>query len=359
MSKKYTILVCGYGKIGTIKAALWRQLGAVVYVYDKSVASVGRAQKDGYVADSLERLSSRGLPQNCIIDISVPAGWHIAALRDALRVCGDCPAVLIEKPIASRPEELAELQQLRQESGDMPTLFLDESYYVSQGLAKMKAAIQERVAASSIARIDVDFFKNRVLDVYAGRFTDEYLGAYGVEVSHMLACLKYLGFDQGRLVKNQYYTNVLDESASEGVLCEYKLKDVSIRLTEILGPFRIHHETGDFLPHADPAPVRRVVIAFRDGSNMCLEFDPVPGIQRYRSRLTTTVNGATQSELIADSHLQNMLKCVLNYPDKHMPTDVQRLAGIETAIQEARKLFNLRRSAEVIQPTATTLQMVG
>jgi predicted dehydrogenase len=187
---KFPVLVVGFGKIGAIKSEIWKSLGAEVYVYDVSPSANKRIIEAGYTPFTL--LDDTTIKE-LIVDISTPAAKHATALDWALSTLSVCPRIiLLEKPLVSSEAELAVLLDVLKSNPDvnLQHIFVNESYYASTALRKVKELVGE--SGESIQGLTVDLSKNRIMDNDNGRFFDYELGAIGIEMPHMIAIAQYM-----------------------------------------------------------------------------------------------------------------------------------------------------------------------
>lgn len=336
-----SVLVVGYGKIGSIKSGIWRRLGFRVIVVDKELKQLMAARQEDFEAYThIDKINSETLDGVLITDISVPAGHHGQTLSDALNKASNCRVALVEKPIVSSKSEL-NLMKMALSANLGVRVVVNESYYASKGLESLLRYLSNSSAKRT--DISVTFSKNRLPDVRQGRFVDDRLGPYGIEVPHMLACLKYLGYEKANPTKNTWLRNVDDQPGSEGMACDMLCDDTNIRLIESLGPFEIlpNHK---FSPEPMQSTVRMIVVTFDDLTQATLEFDPIPSLPRYHSRLTTK-NGAS---IIADDHMYRMLSRVARYASGDLSAwSTLQPASFEEAAKDNDKLFELSANAVV------------
>ena len=231
------MLVVGYGKIGRVKSFIWSSLGRDVCVYDTSIHKNEQAELDGF------RLFKPDVPfdEDLIIDISTPASCHLGSLRWTFDNIKRHPrTILIEKPLVSSREELKALVKLLSKTDEQlrRRIAVNESYYLSLALDRIIKNIEYE--SSKITKVRMELSKNRLEDVWNGRFVDEHLGPMGIELPHMIAMAQRLGFDPRRfLVRDVSIFQDGNMVHNEGFRLELSHELTSIAMESYLGAFRI------------------------------------------------------------------------------------------------------------------------
>ncbi len=303
-----SILIIGYGTMGNIKAALWRSLGFDVYVHDSSFADHLPRNVQYPVVKSIRQFMMMHASDS-IIDIVTPNGTHIGVLDEVCAAAITSSAVqytvLVEKPFYSTNDERLRFLKLSYDFSNIHVV-VSENYFASVGLRKLYDVIESALSqGKSIAKLEINFSKNRLNDIAQGRFYDEELGPYGIELPHMIACLQYLKFDMKALeLEKNVQVQFSDALHDEGVYIEMNdlSTGASIYLVQSLGSKFIEpNGTND----RDNFTTRYISVDFNDRSRLVLEFDPIVGLPRYTSRITTTSQtGTVQSSLYHDDHLK-------------------------------------------------------
>lgn len=346
----FPVLVIGFGKIGTIKSEIWKSLGAEVYVYDISPSANGRVSKAGYTPFNLNNVASFS---ELIVDISTPAAKHASALEwvlDTLPVNPRC--ILFEKPLVSSRAELIHLQNTLHSHPevDKQHIFINESYYASAALKKVRDLIND--SGETIKEVSINLSKNRISDNDNGRFFDYELGAIGIEMPHMIAIAQYFGLDLSVLAEQsaKLYVDSSRED-NQGVAVRYKDCGVSVDLTSFLGDFKID----DYDEVAENQNVTRMLAIKTNTKLYEVLFDPAPDVPRYHARVTDTnlATGKQQDYLLADDHLRMHLTQFTS--PQH--NEGMEYISLQNSIAICELLFTLRANAlihEIIPSSQTT-----
>jgi len=302
------ILIIGYGKIGRVKASIWKSLGCEVYVYDVKKAAMDSAKSDGL---NLYTDSSK-MVGDYILDISTPAGQHFKSLHWALgHGAGHPKAILIEKPLASTTDECTLFEDfMKTDAGQKfaNKIFVDESYYSSPSLNLLKETIQKN--KEEILSLEIELSKPRLPDRVSGRFFDVELGALGVEAPHMLAILQLLGQNLSSFKPEAVYLFVDEQRIeNQALLLTAQNKGIAISLISYLGDFRV--KGGKLVKNNG---IKRHVKIATNKSHYFLELDPVTALPRMRARLQIKSPENNRRVLIPidDDHLKNHLSYFLS-----------------------------------------------
>lgn len=121
--------------------------------------------------------------------VSTPTHLHLHTLRQILTRTRS-PRVLLEKP-AAIPSELAALDRTLGEHPDARVI-VNNVYANSRVVRHLAGAVRRLSECDPIRRVTIEFTKNRLSDVAAGRFVDNDYGEIGYEWFHMLAILREL-----------------------------------------------------------------------------------------------------------------------------------------------------------------------
>lgn len=361
MSAENSVLAMGAGKATAMHAGVWADLGWNVQAYDANPSRLSpeTMQEDlrlQYEAGHVAVLHSlKQLPNTpAIFDIATSSGSHTDALAEALAATEAAPkAVLLEKPL-DKFEYLSEL--LSGGELDAENVFVNENYNASAALAHMlRLAKAEHAAGNNVNQVYVSFDKNRVPDVLAGRFTDKLLGAYGIEVPHMLAVGLSLAGVQGddplRQVENRYG---LDTDGVEHSEYTYTGLQTSagkeLIIAQGLGPFRMD-EHGRRTPYTfqKGEAIRTATVTFADGRTATATFAPVPELPKFHSKVEwQDTDGEQQEAVFEDNTLRRVigytLECALT---GERPEFTEGLT-VANGIRYARQLHELREGAEVV-----------
>ncbi len=329
------VLIIGYGKIGRIKAFLWKKLGFKVYIFDINNNAEIRALKDGF------KLFDGVIDKDTIVDISSSSGQHFNSLKWLI----DYPLtnlpklILIEKPLFSSDTEnnlYKKLLKTNKQKNLMDRIYLNDSYYESEGLKLLVNSID-----SKIKKIIIELSKNRLHDIENGRFSDEELMSIGIEVPHILAVLQILNIDlkkigdiQSRIFKDS------EKEQNQGTVIKFKNEETTIEISSFLGDFKISDDTIAFANN----DVRKVIIETIN-KDFLLEFDPIKGLPRYHSRLSTNdkQNKVNKVVTIQDNHLvAHMKKLIVGEQNK-------KLTGYDNAEFLARLLIDFKNRSHILK----------
>lgn len=329
------VLIIGYGKIGKIKAFLWKKLGFRVYVFDINNNAGTRALKDGF------KLFDGLIDRDTIIDISSSSGQHFSSLKWLIDYpLTDLPKlILIEKPLFSSDEEnklYEKLIKTNKQKNLMDRIYLNDSYYESEGLKLLVNSIDSRVK-----KIKIDLSKNRLHDIENGRFSDEELMSIGIEVPHILAVLQILNINLKKIVDIE--SRIFKDSEKEqnqGTVIKFKTEETLIEISSFLGNFKISDDTIAFAN----TDVRKVIIETIN-KDFLLEFDPIKGLPRYHSRLSTydKQNKVNKVFTVQDNHLvSHMKKLIVGEQNK-------KLIGYDNAEFLARLLIDIKNRSHTLK----------
>jgi predicted dehydrogenase len=330
------VLILGYGKIGQIKGRIWQSLGRKVHVYDPDERKAAQIEADGNVAYQ----PGQRLGDDLVIDISTPSGAHTSSLAWILAKPELRPrTIFAEKPLVSSLDELAKLEELLATpaaKGIREKIIVNESYYLSSALEYLIGEI--RRLSATVTGVRVDLSKNRLADVSKGRFVDAHLGPMGIETPHMLAMLQALGFDFGDLsiTKSVIFQDPMDVH-NAGFRVDLAKNDIPVVIESYLGDFRVL-DSGKLAPNDG---IVRVLEVTTDKATLRIEFDPVPGLPRYISRVGT--------KEIEDNHLGK------HWAEIHRgyPKELKRYTGVDNALATSQFLLRLRAEAEVVSVPST------
>lgn len=228
-----SVLIMGYGKIGKIKAKIWKQCGINVFVTDVTKTRLESAQADGFrIEKSPSNISYS------FVDICTPSNTHIEVLRRIISDDVRFDRVIIEKPLFNNAYEKHILYELLDNDNSLhERIIVNEQYYRS----KVIKCLQERLSKEKIKRVKITMSKDRNADNKSGRFIDNDIGAYGIELPHILAILDILDkpVNLMALVKNILYIDS-DDKNNQGIYIEYVTKnDTTVVINSFLGDFKV------------------------------------------------------------------------------------------------------------------------
>lgn len=297
MRNPYEVLILGCGTIGQIKAGLWLSLGIDVYLYDTSPVQIDRLLK----TDKRLRRFNQQQSGNFVIDISTPSDQHASSLLWSLENAKNPRVILIEKPICTNTSDKAIINQLLNKHRSTP-VYVNESYFWSSALDWLYDRLH--MTNEKVVSIEINLSKNRLADTRAGRFFDQDLESYGIEIPHSIAILQRLGIDIDELKVdiNKMYRNE-NNSFNQGVhLTLSNASKCIIKIDSFLGDFMI--QAGEKIQNS----LTRWLIVKTDKQNKYhVSFDPVPNEQRFKSVITIN---SLERMILNDDHLRRHLEQV-------------------------------------------------
>ena len=358
-----TVAQIGFGKAGeNLHGGVWRDLGVQRVAYDADPRRLLEVPEGLVVAHSIGDAVLNGGIGVDIVDITTSSGRHAEAMAEAWAALTDNSDVrkpkawLVEKPVASDAAEQDWFDRLLLDI-DREIVFVNENYLASAGVALLEERIAAAAAAGNpLTSVELSWYKNRVPDVLAGRFTDPTLGAYGIEMPHMFAVAADLADAAGAkidldhdLQTNDYHKGIHGIPESEATYTTLTAGGINVRIAQGLGPFTMDAKTGLMVPNDNPGIYRDAVATFADGRTIKLEFDPVQGIPRFNTRVTdTTAEGEATIEVVSDNTLKNLIGALVVFAQTDGRQRSPMLPGIETGLHYASELARLREKAVLL-----------
>ncbi|MGT2686173.1 dehydrogenase [Streptococcus porcinus] len=265
------ILIIGFGKIGKIKADKWLSRGYNVYVKDLKFSSMKLLNKNVNVLDDLSR-------EYFTIEICTPTNDHLRVLKTIVKTYL-YSYISIEKPLCNKLEDLEEMILLVESQPHLSKkVFANEQYFFSKIIEKLLQA--ECFSLDKTKEITIDFSKDRIKDNENGRFLDQEILGYGIELPHIIAVISYLGislekFKKGIFVNTIYIKDL--EKHDYSIEISSCINQMVVKITSNLGSFAIREGK---IKGGDVKTVRRVTI-----DDKIITFDPHPKLERYTSEL--------------------------------------------------------------------------
>jgi len=330
------VIVVGYGKIGRIKAFIWKALGRKVTVYDVTDDKKQQALDDGFTLyDSSQTYG------DLVVDISTPASFHLQSLEWVLENINPLPrGVLIEKPLASDLTEIKAVEALLakpENSTFAQSIAVNESYYLSSALQYVANDIfQNNLEVLSVSS---ELSKNRLDDVANGRFIDKQLGSLGIELPHMIAMVQWLGYNLDDLsIQDVTIYQRGDNPDNEGFSITLQSSSVPIKLESYLGDFRFQDN------QLSPNKMTRTLQVKTNKKDYLVMFDPVEGLDRYKSKIIATLHESNRSETLVldDNHLSRHLEKIHN---NSRDTKIDGLASPANSLRVSELMFELKNAA--------------
>jgi len=325
-----SVLIIGYGKIGKIKAQIWKQCGANVSISDITKKQTENAEMDGFNVDEPSSHTTYNF-----VDICTPSGTHIDVLRHLIWIGSKFDRVVIEKPLFSNILEKNILYQLLDNDISLhEKIIVNEQYYKSKAIQFLR----DKTKNDSIIYLEINMSKNRTADNEHGRFFDHDIGSYGIEVPHTLAILEMLGqsIDGMKLIKNVLYVDS-NNTSNQGVHIEYiSSSGTTVVINSFLGDFKISssNKISD-----NPTTDRHVFIKGK-GFEYRVILDPHPS----HDRLVTELSFGTESTLIRDDMLKENISDIIK----------GNIAGgckLEYTIKQSQQIMSLFNNAKIVTIT--------
>ncbi|MGG0256890.1 Gfo/Idh/MocA family oxidoreductase [Bacillus toyonensis] len=320
------VLIIGYGKIGKIKAGIWKKCGAHVFVSDITEKRMKCAQMDGF---SIEKASTYNF-----IDICTPSSMHIEVLKNIISDGVKFDRVVIEKPLFNTIQEKKTLDELLSNNNSLhEKIIVNEQYYKS----KVIKILKEKLLKEKVKHIEINMSKNRKKDNENGRFIDNDIGAYGIEFPHILAILEMLDqpIDAMKLTRNIQYIDYNDVN-NQGIFIEYITKDYTkIVINSFLGDFKISSNNKIF----DNKIIDRSLVIEGDDFLYKIILDPHPS----EGRLLAELDFGKDSILIHDDMLTENISNVIS---NNIATGCKLQHAIRHS-KQAMSLFNKRNIVKI------------
>ncbi|BAR87567.1 uncharacterized protein KNN_06834 (plasmid) [Bacillus thuringiensis serovar tolworthi] len=322
-----SVLIMGYGKIGKIKAKIWKQCGINVFVTDVTKTRLESAQADGFrIEKSPSNISYS------FVDICTPSNTHIEVLRRIISDDVRFDRVIIEKPLFNNAYEKHILYELLDNDNSLhERIIVNEQYYRS----KVIKCLQERLSKEKIKRVKITMSKDRNADNKSGRFIDNDIGAYGIELPHILAILDILDkpVNLMALVKNILYIDS-DDKNNQGIYIEYVTKnDTTVVINSFLGDFKVSPEN----EVSDNCFIDRSLVIEGENFNHRVIMDPHPSNERLYAELKF----GEESMLIHDDMLRENIFNIIN-------NNIAEGCKLEYAIQQSKQAILLFNNANII-----------
>ncbi|KXY72246.1 MULTISPECIES: Gfo/Idh/MocA family oxidoreductase [Bacillus] len=321
------VLIIGYGKIGKIKAQIWKKCGANVSISDIIKKQIESARMDGFRIDTPSLHTTYNF-----IDICTPSGTHIDVLTHLILMGSKFERVVIEKPLVSNLQEKNKLYQLLDNDASLcEKIIVNEQYYKS----KMIQFLKEKTKNDSLISLEITMSKNRIADNEHGRFFDHDIGSYGIEVPHMLAILEMLdqSIDGMKLMKNVLYVDPNNKS-NQGIHIKYvNDSGTTVVINSFLGDFKIS-SSNKLLPNLTTD--RHVFIKGKKFEYR-VTLDPHPS----QERLVTELNFGAESILIRDDMLKEHISDIIK-------GNIAEGCKLEYAIKQAQQIMSLFNNTKIV-----------
>ncbi|HHQ2480886.1 TPA: Gfo/Idh/MocA family oxidoreductase [Bacillus cereus] len=319
------VLIIGYGKIGKIKARIWKRCGVNVSVSDITKERVECARVDGFNIEKSLRYN--------FIDICTPSSKHIEVLKQIISDGVTFNRVVVEKPLFNNTQEKKTLDELLNIDTSLhEKIIVNEQYYKS----KVIQILQERLLKKKVKHLQITMSKNRKKDNQDGRFIDNDIGAYGIELPHILAILGILGKNVNVMSvnKNILYVDSNDKN-NQGIFIEYVTKDdTKVVITSFLGDFKVSPENKIF----NNKIIDRSLLIEGDDFSYKIILDPHPS----KGRLLTELDFGNKSILMHDDMLSENISNMIS-------NNIADGCKLELAIRHSEHAMSLFNSKNIVK----------
>lgn len=319
------VLIIGYGKIGKIKSYLWSENVSNVYIYDKKIKNISNNDSGFIFLNEILDLKID------YIDISTPSSTHIQVLEEVLSSNIRFEKIIIEKPLFNDSKSHQALLNLLNNYPEIiKKIFVNEQYYSSVAIKELK----EKITMDKVQEIHIEMSKNRLEDTYKGRFFDEDLETYGIELPHIMSVLDSLNvnnFENFEIIKNIHY---IDESNpyNQGLEIKIIYNNISIFIKSFLGDFRINSD------ELEANKITRYInITSRYDQNYIV-FDPHPLRERYISELKINKKNHFIEDNMLKVHIKNIVNDTESLKKKYGVYNVINLNLFILKLYEQRKV---------------------
>jgi hypothetical protein len=170
------IVIVGIGMIGSRHAACFQRAGHDIVTVDSG---------GGADFDRVARVPGPSSVDAWVV--ATPTGTHLGVVEQILRGQPDA-RILLEKP-ACYPSQLADFTRIIHRF-PRSRIVVNDVYAYSEAVRRFAASVRGSSTFDQVAKITVEFTKNRELDVANGRFVDTQYGEAGYELFHMLSILR-------------------------------------------------------------------------------------------------------------------------------------------------------------------------
>lgn len=290
------VLIIGFGTIGKIKARVWKSKNLQVLIYDKNRSEeyVGM-NKDYAIVSNLNSIKHVDY-----IDICTPSGTHVSLLKEILKRRINFENVLIEKPLFSSFREFSEFRLLiKRYPQIIDKLIVSEQYAFSK--------ILNLNIDKPYKKITITMSKNRLLDFKCGRFFDETLGPYGIELPHIIAILRKINVDIASFhsIVNKYFIDPTNIDNC-GVYIEGYTTDVpKIIIKSFLGNYNLDKNLNYKANVTNKE--RNLLVENYKNQWKKIEFDPIKGLPSLTNRIITN---NYQLNLV-DNMIDNLISLII------------------------------------------------
>lgn len=333
------VLIIGLGKIGQLKAKIYKELGYFVIGLDKDT-NINKLTNMDEIVHSLSMLDLNSINH---IDICVPTKYHIILLQDLLSL-KNTARIIVEKPLCSNHADLEVFQKLGTIYPNAEIIY-SENYLFSSTLDKLEELIKQY--SLTVQLIIAEFSKDRKSDILAGRFVDGELEGFGIEIPHILAILEYLGFGISQV--NSLETDdlivgreLLPRQGNIKITAE-TIKNQTIEIFQSLDG-RINHVSEFYkIPHIGSTinrTYRILELLCKEGFVIAVQFEPIEDLQRFISRVTLYKD---KQLIVSFDYADNTLRTLITNIEDQNDKRFRILSQSSFPVKITKLLLNLQK----------------
>lgn len=325
----------------------------VMGVVDIDEKKIEKAKKDGFEASKNLEYFEGFNP--LFIDICTPTETHFSTSCHALEIFPKSHQ-LIEKPVGVN-EDCFWFNLWDKKHPEVKKC-VNENYRSSN----VSISVKEMTLKYALNRpkIKIEFSKNRIKDVYEGRFIDKQNGALGYEGPHEFtvveSCMKNnspermidcelgdMTFPDGRVVKNQGYGRIRYETKRG---CEVDL--FTSMMGKIKFPIEVLNPPKE-IPFGDNTKYR-IISLEEDDIQIVGQYEPMTGYERSVGRVFVKENGKVIEKMdnIKDNSMgTSQLSCINYFQGKtHInPSSIKDAMRIVEIMNQASGKLIIRKVA--------------
>ncbi|OGG38040.1 hypothetical protein A2127_01720 [Candidatus Jorgensenbacteria bacterium GWC1_48_12] len=290
------IIQVGNGNVAKMHRECFAEKATVIAVIEINLVKRKQAEEEGFPAFSdIASLPLGLLKEVDLWDICVPDESHYPMMKKLLQMGFE--KILVEKPIC-QPSQIPEMRKLLKRFSNAK--ICTEDTYASSLVVEIIRKICEKYQVFHPS-IVMEQSKNRMQDIVNGRFIDEELGVFALEVPHSLTAITATGdkrspaviqnvsledmkLPSGKILPRQGKGRIVYRTEDD---CEVTI--LSAMDGDILHPLQETY-TPTTIPFGDPTRYRIMVL--EDGPYKIIgQFEPIPGWPRYKGQVLIYKDG--------------------------------------------------------------------
>ncbi|USZ70133.1 Gfo/Idh/MocA family oxidoreductase (plasmid) [Halorussus salilacus] len=270
-----------------------------------------------------------------VIDIAVPTDLHHIVFEKVSQTFPSKP-IIVEKPICI-PNVIEQIERLVEAHSH--NVYVNESYRSSKIVEKIIELCD--IYDVSSPDISISFCKNRYIDNLSGRYVDRYWGVWGYEGPHIIAILSQLtGIDPlqwevENSMESSFQISAMDRPTQGFAQANLSSGEIDAHLyTSTNGLL----SDGSFI---NPTSEDRLRVAEITDDEVTItgEFEPIPGMERPKGRVTVESAGERREWVIYDDSLSRHLHRII--ADKETMGGRQEIS-VEKGLDVLRLLRSIR-----------------